>query len=281
MPHASLPDGTQVHYLALHEPAGPPSDPPLVLLHGTGGAAQLSFGHLAAGLGGERRRVIGIDYAGSGDTTDPGGRLELAALVAQVRAAIEHAGLAAFDLLGFSLGACVAAAIAADDPGGLRRLVLLSGWARSADDARLLVELELWEELASADPEALARLLLLTGYSPAFMAARPRRALDQALAQTVRTLAPGFARQAELDRRIDLTAALPRIAAPTLVLGAAHDHMVPPHHARRLAELIPAAQYAELSTGHLSIYEDPAALTDAARAFLEAPDAPRAATASA
>ncbi len=270
MPFAQLDAHTRVHYRLAGEPAGD-DIPDLVLVHGTGGSALTNWDHLIEPLGGGPgggRRIIAVDYAGSGQTTDDGGPLQVAGLAAQVRAAIEAAGDRPFDLIGFSLGAVVAAHLAAEDHRGLRRLILLSGWARSADDARLTVQMGLWQHLAATDPPALAQVLLITGYSPEWLAPRPDRAIRQALEQTVATLAPGFARQAELDTRVDLTAQLPRITTPTLVLGATHDQMVPVHHARALAAGLPHATYVELPTGHLSIYEAPALLAEQVLAFL-------------
>lgn len=269
MPTVALDGATRVHYRC--STGGSAQHPDLVLVHGTGGSGALSWGHLIEPLGGgERggRRVITVDLAGSGDTTDDGAPLTVDALARQVRAAVDDAGARDFDLFGFSLGAVVSAHLAAEAPAGLRRLILLSGWARSADDARLGLEMALWQHLVATDPRALATLLALTGYSPAWQARRPRRALDQAIEQTVATLAPGFARQAELNTRVDLTAQLGRIAVPTLVLGAAEDQMVPVHHSRSLAAEIPGARLEELPTGHLSIYEAPQQLVERVLAFL-------------
>jgi len=44
--------------------------------------------------------------------------------------------------------------------------------------------------------------------------------------------------------------------------------MVPPAHARALAEAIPSARYAELPTGHLAPMEKPDALVDIVVSFL-------------
>lgn len=267
----ALDAATHVHYRC-SDGGAEGEHPDLVLVHGTGGSSQLSWGHLIEPLGGGaggRRRIITVDLSGSGDTTDDGAPLTVEALARQVRAAIDDAGGRPFDCLGFSLGAVVSAYLAAELPAGLRRLILLSGWARSADDARLGLEMTLWQRLVATDPEALATLLAMTGYSPAWLARRPVRALEQAVAQTVATLAPGFARQAELNTRVDLTAQLARIAVPTLVLGAADDQMVPFHHSEALAAEIPGARLEALPTGHLSIYEAPARLVERVLGFLE------------
>jgi 3-oxoadipate enol-lactonase len=215
-----------------------------------------------------RRRVLVVDYSGSGDTADDGTPLSLGGLAAQVRAVIDDAGGRNFDLLGFSLGACVATELAAHHPAGLRRLVLLSGWAASEADARMGLQFGLWRHLHATDRRALAELLTLTGFSPNYLAARPSKVLAQAVERTIATLAPGFERQCELDERIALTSSLGAITVPTLVLGATHDQMVPVHHAHALAAGIAGAAYEELPTGHLSLFEAPDQLVAATLAFL-------------
>ncbi|MFT4048196.1 MAG: alpha/beta fold hydrolase [Solimonas sp.] len=67
----------------------------------------------------------------------------------------------------------------------------------------------------------------------------------------------GMGRQVELDRALDVSQQIKRIAKPTLVIGCTHDHMVPPAHARALAAAISGACYAELDSGHLAPLERP------------------------
>ncbi|MFX6819264.1 alpha/beta fold hydrolase, partial [Acinetobacter baumannii] len=88
-------------------------------------------------------RVIRPNYAGSGATRDDGGPLSVAGLAGQVLAAADAAGADRFDLLGFSLGAAVAAYLAGEQPGRVRKLILLAGFVSSAD-TRLTTQFELW-----------------------------------------------------------------------------------------------------------------------------------------
>lgn len=250
--------GTTVEYLVAGE-VGPAPD--LILLHGTGGSATTNWSHLLDGLVAPGRRVIALSYSGSGATTDPGGAIELSQLVAQAVAVADAAGSTQFDVAGFSLGAIVAAELAATHQGRVRRAVLIAGWA-SSRDGRAPLQFALWQHLASTDPQALAAFLTLTGFSPRFLSRRPEKATAKLVADTLATLQPGLARQAELDARIDLTDSAPRIAAPTLVIGSDEDQMVPVAGTRALAELIPGARYVELASGHLVLFEQPAELTE-------------------
>lgn len=241
--------------------------PGLVLVHGTGGSGETNFGHLVGSFT-AGWTVVRPDYAGSGETTDGDGPLELEDLVAQVAGAAADAGAIPFDLVGFSLGAAVAAQLAASRPELVRSLVLLGGFVSTVGDARSHVQFELWRRIADADPDLFSRIALLTGMSPAFLATLTPAAAEEAIALGVRTRQPGTARQAELDLRVDLTEQLPQIAARTLVIGQTRDHMVPVEHARALHAAIPGADYVELDTGHLGLLEQPDLVVRTIREFL-------------
>lgn len=77
-------------------------------MHGAGGSAASNWDHLVERFA-ERHTVVRPNYAGSGQTTDTGGRLQLDDLVEQVIGSAVDAGQERFDLAGFSLGAVVAA----------------------------------------------------------------------------------------------------------------------------------------------------------------------------
>lgn len=241
--------------------------PPLVLVHGTGGDAESNWGAMLDRFAAEWT-VIRPEYSGSGATADDGRPLDLAFLAAQVLAAATAAGAERFHLVGFSLGAAVAARLAADHPARVRSLVLAAGFAAS-DDARLRLEFALWRDLVGRDRATLARLLLLTGFSPEFLSGLGVVGLERAVAEVLATTDwDGMARQIDLDLDLDVWDALPRIVAPTLAIGCALDHMVPPAHARALAAAIPGARYAELPTGHLAPMERPGAFSEVVAAFL-------------
>ncbi|NUO57507.1 MAG: alpha/beta hydrolase, partial [Hamadaea sp.] len=77
--------GGPVHF----ERAG--SGPGLVMVHGTGGDAVTNYAHLVPRLA-DVRTVITPDYAGSGETFDPGGDLTLDLLIDQVAATFPEDG---------------------------------------------------------------------------------------------------------------------------------------------------------------------------------------------
>src|SRR5690242_13894435 len=112
--------GTTVSYTTTGEGPG------LVFVAGTGMAAELNYGHLTGEFAGSRT-VILPDYAGSGQSDDPDGPLTVESLAGQIAAAARAAagnvaagadtgGNDRVDVVGFSLGAVVAAALAALHP---------------------------------------------------------------------------------------------------------------------------------------------------------------------
>lgn len=251
--------GTDVHY------SSSGSGPGLALIHGTSMSAESNFGHLLAAFT-DRYTVISPDYAGSGETTGPADELTLDLLVEQMVAAIEHAATGPVDLMGFSLGAVVAAALAVRRPDLVRRLVLVAGWSAS-DDPRMQLVLRTWAASMSAGVELASGIGPLLAFSPAFLSGLGHDGLAQ-----LRSIQPepGTLRQIAVDRDVDIRDELPRITAAALVVGCTQDQLVPVQHVRALHSAIPNSRYAEIDSGHVVFFEQPAELTSLVRAFLDA-----------
>ncbi len=229
------------------------SGPGLVLVHGTGGDAESNYGHLV-GRFSDRHTVITPNYSGSGGTKDSGGPLTVEGLARQVEAAVADAGVRGpVAVVGFSLGAGVAAALAALRPELVSRLVLVAGWAVTGPRQRLAFDL--WRRLWSADPELFARFVTAEGWSPAWLDGAGYTQVEQAVADT--SFPEGARRQIDLDAELDISALLPGITAPTLVIGATRDQIVPVTYTVELHKAIPGSRYEELDSGHLVIYERP------------------------
>lgn len=257
MPHVSTPSA-QVSYSV--EGSGPG----LVLVHGTGGDGFSNWGPLVRHFS-DIRSVICPDYAGSGSTRDHGGPLQLDELAEQVVAAALDAGQECFDLVGFSLGAVVAARIAASQPQRVRSLVLVAGFA-GGPESRSQLQFGLWHDLIANDREAMARLILLTGFSPAFLSSLSSEELAKRQAAILKfTQWEGMLRQTELDLRLDIRDQLGGITAPTRVIACGQDQMVPPALVRALADSLGCTDYLTLDSGHLVPLERPQELATAIR----------------
>lgn len=238
--------------------------PGLLLVHGTGATGETNYGHLLKHFT-EHHTVIAPDYAGSGDTVDDGAPLTLDQLVEQVLGASAEVTRDPVDVVGFSLGAVIAAAAAARYPERVRRLVLVAGWARN-DDPRKRLGFQVWRRLADVDPELYSHYISLLLFTPEFLAGLDEESFAEWVGGAAVT--EGTVRQIDLGLDVDIRDLLPRISAPTLVVGCRHDQLVPVGHSRELHEAITGSDYLEIDSGHLVPAEAPDALVDAIRSFL-------------
>lgn len=248
------------------------ADTTLVLVHGTGSAgAELTWGQLVPRFT-DRRTVLAPDLSGTDRTTDDGAPLSVEGLARQVAAVIEDAATASgpasgpVDLLGFSLGAPVVAAVAATRPDLVRRLVTVAGWAHTDGDAYLRNLFTVWQRLGGLDAETFGRLVTATGFSGGFLNALGRDEVEQLIPNMPPT--PGTLRHVGLNLRIDIRALLPLVQAPTLVIGCAQDATVPVRNSHALHRAIAGSRYAELDTGHVAFFEQPDAFVELVRDFL-------------
>ena len=167
----------------------------------------------------------------------------------QRTAAAKAAGKVPFDLVGYSLGAAVAAVVAAQAPEFVRSLVLVGGFADGADPY-LKLEFSLWRDLITRDRPALARLFLLTGFSQDFFADISGQQIQASVFSKLDgTDWEGLARQIEVDMKLDIRKHVRSVTCPAPVVGSCLDGIVPVRHARQLADSIAGAKYTELAAG--------------------------------
>jgi pimeloyl-ACP methyl ester carboxylesterase len=165
---------------------------------------------------------------------------------------MDHLGHDRFHVAGYSLGAVVAAALAADAGDRVCSLTLLAGWVTT--DARMRFTFDLWRRLIEADKELFVRYAIADGITAEGMALM-ESAIDVVVPATAATIAPGSGAQLDLDMVVDIADRLALITAPTLVLGGSEDRWVDIAHSRALARGIADATMVELPAGHLVIQE--------------------------
>ncbi|MDH6109703.1 pimeloyl-ACP methyl ester carboxylesterase [Kitasatospora sp. MAP12-15] len=229
--------------------------PGLVLIHGTGADATSNWGALIDAMR-DRYTVVAPNLPGAGATPVDPAPTDLDALADRVVATAQAAGLERFHLVGHSLGAAVATAMAARHPAAVTSLVLHAGWVRTTPREAFMFDL--WARLLRTDPALLAGQLILTAMGPGLLDTLDDAQFAELTAGFTAMLDERILGQIELDSRIDLRDAVGRITAPTLVLASTDDQIIPTRHQRELAAAIHQADYLQVPGGHGLPFEDPA-----------------------
>ena len=214
----------------------------------------------------ERFRVVRYDHRGHGGSPAPAGPYRIDQLGGDVLALLDRLEIARAHLAGLSLGGQVAMWLAAHAPQRVDRLALVCTAARFGTA-------QLWAERAatvrSEGTAAVADAVIGRWFTPDFAAGH---AGVVAWARRLLTSTPAEAYAACCDalRDADLTAALPAITAPTLVIAGAADPAAPPEAAHRIAAGVPGARVAVVpDAAHLATVEQPDTVTRLLVDFLE------------
>ena len=237
---------------------------PLVLVHGTAGSIDGHYGYIFPMMA-HRQRVIALDWS------EPAGdSLELADLVAQVRAVIETTvPEGPITLAGYSLGAVVAAQTAAELGAKVANLILIAGWLKT--DTHQLMRNHVWRGLRDQNSPSITEYMTFCAFSPAFT---NLKTLDEMrAAANMLTMSAFVDKQMALNTRIDIAEACETITAKTLVIGGTYDMMVPKHHSKQLFGAIEDARYTEIPAGHAVVHERAAELFHHIDRFSAQPDA--------
>jgi 3-oxoadipate enol-lactonase len=231
---------------------GPAGAPVLVLGASLGATAAMWTPHLPALT--RRFRVLRYDHLGHGRSDVPPGPYTMAALGTAVLDALDAHGVDRMSYVGVSMGGMIGIWLAAHAPGRVASLVLACTSAH-------LPPASAWTEraaVARADgPGALADTVVGRWFTPAWAAAH-RDVVARFRDGIAATPPEGYAGCAEAIGAMDQRAALPRIVAPTLVIGAEDDPSIPVAHSAALAVAIRGARYAPIEGAHLAAVESEA-----------------------
>jgi pimeloyl-ACP methyl ester carboxylesterase len=222
---------------------------PIILVHGFG--ADLNgwrplVRHFAPG-----RPALAFDLPGHGKS-QPIEAPDLDSLAGALEAALAEEGVGAEHLVGHSLGAAVAVALAARRPTDVRSLTLLAPGGLGPDFNRAFLEgfllarseasLAPWLRLLATDEAALGGAMAKTTL-------RQRRAtgVDAAQAKIAATLFPDGV------QAFDIREKLARFAGPTKIIFGLDDRIIPAHHAHGLPGAVAIHLFANI--GHMPHFE--------------------------
>lgn len=211
----------------------------------------------------QRHRLVCHDLRGCGASPSPAQALGFERAVDDLEAVVDAAAAPRFALLGRSQGAAIAIAYAARHPQRVSRLVLHGGFVQGAiaRDPSPLAQAESQTmarlaELGWGRADAAFRQVFTTQIIPGASRVQQSRLNDVQRLATSAANAAGWLR--EIDR-IDVSALLPLVRCPTLVLHSRHDCRVPFDQGRMLASGIADAEFVSLdSPNHLLLGDEPA-----------------------
>lgn len=224
----------------------------------------------------EHFQVISIDNRGSGQSDKPLGPYSAQMLATDVVGALDAFGLPKAHIFGHSMGGFVAQALALDYPERVDKLILAAtnfGGPRhvpvSPEAMAVLTDM-------SIDPMERLRRGIAVSCAPGFAEANPAF-IDEWIQHRLDNPIDPAGYQAQLAIGLGLLAEaaafesrLGNVTAPTLLLFAAEDKVVPPENAALMAELIPNATVAILpDAGHFFPFETPEAAVEVVVEFLK------------
>jgi pimeloyl-ACP methyl ester carboxylesterase len=233
--------------------------PPLLFLHAAGGAGTWLPFH---GLLARRFEVIAPDHPGFGGSDDMPEVEAIDDLVYHYLDVLDRLGLERVNVVGGSVGGWIAAELAVHSPHRIERLALLGA-------AGLRVPGNMATDVFLMTPDQVVATLYK--HPEPVLQAMPAEpdvdfilAMQRDMAALARYGWTPYLNDPKLERRLH------RVAAPTLVLWADDDHVMPIEHGRRYAERIPDATLRVIEDcGHAMYFERPDAFADAVTEFLE------------
>ena len=209
-----------------------------------------------------RHQLLRYDERGCGLSDWQVDDLGFDSWVRDLEAVVDAAGIERFALLGVSQGASIAIAYAVRHPERVTHLVLQGGYARGrlvrsntrqeAEEAEMMCRLA---EIGWGRADPSFRQFFTTQFIPG---GTPEQHAWFNELERLSTSPANAARFMGEFNRIDVTALLPRVRCPTLVLHSRDDRRVPFDEGRLLATHIPGATLVSIvSSNHLLLEDEP------------------------
>ena len=207
-------------------------------------------------------RLIRYDQRGTGLTDWAVEDISFDAWVSDLETVVNAAGLERFSLLGISQGTPVSIAYAVRHPERVSRLILHGGYAkgwlvgespkaqRHQDATRTLIESG-WGQETPAFRQMFTSLFIPDG--------TPEQIAWFNELERITTSPENAVRIFDVIPKVDISALLPRVSVPTLVIHSRGDAVITHAAGRKMASMIPNAKFVTLeSRNHLMLAHEPA-----------------------
>jgi aminoacrylate hydrolase len=220
--------------------------PPLLLVSGLSGVAAF-WSKNVSGLA-ERFTVVLHDHRGTGQSRSSRVDTSVARMAGDVLQLMDGLGIERADFVGHSTGGAIGQTLAIDRPERIGRLVLSATW--SAADGYFRRQFAMRREmLLRGVASYVATSLLLM--KPSWWIRDHGEEVEAEAQEAERRFPPAEIMLGRIEAilRFDRRADLPRITAPTLVIGVRDDIVTPAYFAEEPGRLIPNARLVVLPWG--------------------------------
>jgi pimeloyl-ACP methyl ester carboxylesterase len=223
----------------------------------------------------DRARVIAPDLRGFGQSplgsADPATGISMEQFADDLAELLDALSIKeSIVLAGFSMGGYIAWQVVRKYSKQLRALVLCDTRAAADTDEGRAGRLKMADNVAEWGSGRVAEIM-----GPRLFAPRSFETMPEVVAAVRRVVertqpAAIAAAQRGMAARPDVTAMLPSIRVPTLVIVGQHDAISTRDEMATIAAAIPGAQFVEIAhAGHMTTMEDPAAVNKVLLEFLE------------
>jgi 3-oxoadipate enol-lactonase len=213
-------------------------------------------------------RVLSYNMRGHGGTSAPGGAYSFAVLAGDVVALLDHLRIERVGFVGLSIGGMIGQYLAIHHADRLRCVALCSTTSAIPEAGRAL-----WDDrIAAVESGGMAPQVAPTlerWFTAPYRSAHPD-VMDWIGGMIRGTPAAGFIGCGRAIQGLNLTAELPKIKVPTLVLPGEKDPGTPPALSEVIHKAIRGSEYAVVKdAAHLANVEQAAAFNEMVAQFLK------------
>lgn len=236
--------------------------PPVVFLHFLGGFSYQWRNQIAALK--DRFTCYAFDHRGFGFSTF-NGPWDVPTAANDLKAQMDALGIGKAHIVGYSMGGPIALVFNSQWPDRVRSLTLIDTFAKNHTHSRARIE----------ESEKCLRYMSIREYARQYAATRLLPSTPQAAVDELVSAICLARKGAYLDvlRGIllpDFSDHCGKVKVPTLVVCGRQDHTTPVEFTNDLTQLIKGAVECIIPTGHLGVFDDPAAFNKPLIAFLDA-----------